>query len=107
MPLIRSGPSFTSAIAIRGYATHPPKGRLDAALSLDHFLLRSRVLSLYRRVIRGTRRIADPATRTETRKFVRAEFERQRRVTDPTHIRYLLSIGKTEWENMERYIDGM
>lgn len=23
------------------------------------------------------------------------------------HIRYLLSTGKTQWESMERYIDGM
>jgi hypothetical protein len=23
------------------------------------------------------------------------------------HIRYLLSTGKTEWESMERYIDGL
>lgn len=34
------------------------------------------------------------------------------RVTNPfiplqQHIRYLLSTGKTQWESMERYIDGM
>lgn len=71
------------------------------------FLLRSRALSLYRDIIRGTNRISDPTTRAETRNFVRAEFERHRNVTDLTHIRYLLSTGKAEWENMERYIGGM
>lgn len=84
--------------------------------------------------MRATRRIPDPATRAETRRMARAEFERNRHVTDlvripsssdfsfflaslllltlaclthKDHIRYLLSTGKTEWENMERYIDGL
>lgn len=46
------------------------------------FLQRSRVLSLYRTIIRATRRIQDPTTRAETRKFARDEFERHRQVTD-------------------------
>ncbi|KAI0890953.1 hypothetical protein F4806DRAFT_484578 [Annulohypoxylon nitens] len=107
MRLLHSRLSLSSAISIRNYASSPPKGRLGTALSLDHFLLRSRALSLYRSVIRGTRRISDPTTRAETRNFARAEFERHRHVTDIGHIRYLLSTGKTEWEGMERYIDGM
>ncbi|KAI2465160.1 hypothetical protein F4781DRAFT_410387 [Annulohypoxylon bovei var. microspora] len=106
MRLLR-GRSNLCPTSIRYYATSSPKGRLGTALSLDHFLLRSRTLSLYRSVIRGTRRIGDPTTRAETRNFARAEFERHRDVTDPGHIRYLLSTGKTEWESMERYIDGM
>lgn len=27
--------------------------------------------------------------------------------TKKDHIRYLLSTGKTEWETMERYINGL
>jgi hypothetical protein len=46
------------------------------------FLQRSRVLSLYRTIVRATRRIQDPETRAETRKFARDEFERHRHVTD-------------------------
>lgn len=93
--------------AARSYATESRRGRLGSTLSLDHFLQRSRVLSLYRTILRGTRRIDNPATRDETRSFARAEFERHRGVTDLGHIRYLLSTGKTEWETMERYIEGM
>ncbi|KAI1454576.1 hypothetical protein F4805DRAFT_439130 [Annulohypoxylon moriforme] len=104
---LRSRLILCPAILTRNYATSPAKGRLGTALSLDHFLLRSRALSLYRSVVRGTRRISDPTTRAETRNFARAEFERHRYVTDVGHIRYLLSTGKTEWESMERYIDGM
>ncbi|KAH6657912.1 complex 1 protein [Truncatella angustata] len=94
--------------AIRNYATQAKRGtRLGKALSLDHFLQRSRVLSLYRTILRGTKQISDRGTRAETRSFARAEFERHRDVTDLGHIRYLLSTGKTEWENMEKYVAGM
>ncbi|KND91225.1 LYR motif-containing protein 2 [Tolypocladium ophioglossoides CBS 100239] len=110
-------------ILTRGYATNR---RLEGALSLDHvrpmyrtpllqhlsltewqFLQRARVLSFYRTILRGTKRIGDARTKAETRKHVRDEFERHRNVKDITHIRYLLSTGKTEWESMERYIGGM
>ncbi|KAK4228132.1 hypothetical protein QBC38DRAFT_475762 [Podospora fimiseda] len=77
------------------------------ALSLEHFLQRARVLSLYRTILRSSKRISDPNTKKETLRFVRQEFERNKNVTDITHIRYLLSTGKTEWEGMERYIDGL
>ncbi|KAK2067820.1 hypothetical protein P8C59_001526 [Phyllachora maydis] len=76
-------------------------------MTLDHFLHRNRALSLYRHILRATRRIGDAKTRAETRRFARDEFERHRDVTDISHIRYLLSTGKTEWQGMERYIDGI
>lgn len=54
------------------------------------FLQRSRVLSLWRDILRDCRRIADPAQRQETRQLVRAEFERSKHVTDLVRIRVLL-----------------
>jgi len=39
--------------------------------------------------------------------MARDEFERNRNVTDITQIRYLISTGKTQWDSMERYIDGL
>ncbi|KAK1964797.1 complex 1 protein [Colletotrichum sublineola] len=93
---------------VRSYSNGPAKSRLGKkTLSLEHFLQRSRAISLYREIIRGTRRIADPNTRAESRRFAREEFERHRDVTDLGHIRYLISTGKTEWQGMERYVDGM
>ncbi|KDN69443.1 putative complex 1 protein [Colletotrichum sublineola] len=121
---------------VRSYSNGPAKSRLGKkTLSLEHFLQRSRAISLYREIIRGTRRIADPNTRAESRRFAREEFERHRDVTDLVspfpapgafsasqfpplaepkltgdskgHIRYLISTGKTEWQGMERYVDGM
>lgn len=94
--------------AIRSYSSNAaPKSRLGKTLSLDHFLQRARTLALYRTMLRGTLRIPDPTTRNETRHHIRAEFERHRDVTDLDHIRYLLSVGKTEWDGMQRYIDEM
>jgi len=94
-------------LVCRTFATANRPPRLGKTLSLDHFLLRARVLSLYRTIVRGTRQIQDPTTRAETRKFARDEFEKRRDVTDIGHIRYLLSTGKTEWESMERYVGHM
>ncbi|CAK7242367.1 MAG: hypothetical protein STHCBS139747_003855 [Sporothrix thermara] len=82
-------------------------GSKKPALSLEHFLQRGRALALYRTIVRGSRQISDATTRAETLRFAREEFERHRGVTDLTHIRYLISTGKTEWENTERYIGGM
>ncbi|KAK4186285.1 hypothetical protein QBC35DRAFT_501621 [Podospora australis] len=84
-----------------------PSSKLGATLSLEHFVQRSRVLSFYRAILRSTRRISDPTTKADTLRHVRQEFERNKNVTDLGHIRYLLSTGKTEWESMERYIDGL
>jgi len=39
--------------------------------------------------------------------MAREEFERNKNVTDITQIRYLISTGKTQWDSMERYIDGL
>ncbi|KIH87676.1 hypothetical protein SPBR_05392 [Sporothrix brasiliensis 5110] len=102
-----------SSTATRAYATGAAgpirTSRIGGktTLSLEHFLQRSRALALYRTIVRGTRQISDPTTRAETRRFAREEFERHRGVTDLTHIRYLISTGKTEWQNTERYIGGM
>ncbi|EGY17468.1 uncharacterized protein VDAG_01150 [Verticillium dahliae VdLs.17] len=116
-------------LAARGYSTAAPaKTRLKKTLSLDHFLQRGRVLSLYRTILRGTAHISDPSTKAESRRYARGEFERHRHVTDIVrlhherarlldsvnlrlnpqgHIRYLLSTGKVEWDSMGRYVEGL
>ncbi|QGI59217.1 hypothetical protein CEK27_001342 [Fusarium fujikuroi] len=66
----------------RGYATKPGGSRLKPTLSLDQFIQRGRVLAFYRTILRGTKKIADPTTRAESRKYARDEFERRRNVTD-------------------------
>lgn len=114
---------------IRGFAFQAKKRptRLDSTISLDHvrlsfqalkvtaspvnqqmqFLQRGRALSLWRTIVRGCRRISDSNTREETLRFARDEFKRNKEVKDIVQIRYLISTGKTQWESMERYIDGL
>jgi len=76
-------------------------------MNLEFFLQRAKALALWRSILRGSRRIADEKTRTETLNFAREEFKRNKDKTDITHIRYLISTGKTQWDTMERYIDGL
>ncbi|KAF7867243.1 hypothetical protein EAF04_005326 [Stromatinia cepivora] len=93
----------------REYSSFKPRrqSKLGPTVSLDHFLQRSKALSLYRRILRDCRRIPDVKSRDETRKFVRDDFERNRNVTDLSQIKYLIGTGKTQWEGMERYITGI
>ncbi|KAL9011968.1 MAG: hypothetical protein Q9173_003241 [Seirophora scorigena] len=73
--------------------------------TLAQFLLRTRVIALYRAIVRSTNRIpSSSSTRSEMKQFAREEFERHRTVTDESKIRYLLSTGKTEFGAMERYV---
>ncbi|CAL3970015.1 unnamed protein product [Diplocarpon coronariae] len=95
--------------ARRTYASTPTKrpSRFDGTISLDHFLQRRRVITLWRTIIRGCRRISDQNTKAETLQFARDEFRRNKEVKDIGQIRYLTSTGKAQWQTMERYIDGL
>ena len=82
-------------------------GRVSAALSLDRFLQRQRVLSLWREILRATNQIQSKNTRCEMRNFAREEFERHRLVEDLTQIRYLVSTGREQKNTMQRYVNEM
>ncbi|KAK0246073.1 hypothetical protein EDD85DRAFT_44301 [Armillaria nabsnona] len=62
--------------------------------TLKHFLLRQKVLALYRRALRSSK--ADPATRRETITWIRSEFERNRHLTDVVTIEEQLRLGQRE-----------
>lgn len=101
---MRATPRFFTA-----FGRSPPKTsssrfkRQAPPLSLDHFIQRQRVLSLYRTIVRALFRIPKDK-RAEPLAYARGEFERNRHVQDITQIRYLLSTGKTEYDGMQRYI---
>ncbi|TGO16434.1 hypothetical protein BTUL_0028g00340 [Botrytis tulipae] len=71
-----------------------PSSKLGPTVSLDHFLQRSKAISLYRRILRDCRRIPDAGSREETRRFVRDDFERNRGVTD------LVKRSGKEWKGI-------
>ena len=89
----------------RFFSTTPPtRARTTSrvpALSLSDFLLRQRVLSLWRDIVRATNKIPkDSPTRQELKTFAREEFERNRTVSDTTKIRYMVSTGRTQFDQM-------
>ncbi len=83
--------------------------RPTLTLSLKHFILKQRALSLYRTAIRASRGdplasfllrltslspvIPDLATRKETILWIRAEFERNKHIADLVRPNLLLSLG--------------
>ncbi|RVD86307.1 uncharacterized protein DFL_004590 [Arthrobotrys flagrans] len=83
-------------VAFRRYAS----SRSGAKLGLDRWIQRSRVLALWREILRTVRRIEDPATREEMRSWARHEFKRNKDVQETTQIRYLISQGRHEMETI-------
>lgn len=79
----------------------------EAPLSLEHFLLRSRVLNLYRTIVRAIYQIPDPDARKDPIAHAKGEFSRNRNVRDKDQIRYLVSTGKAEWDGMRRYVEEL
>ncbi|KAI9149824.1 hypothetical protein H9P43_010003 [Blastocladiella emersonii ATCC 22665] len=76
----------------------PPLGRPAPAanMTLNHFILRSQALALYRNYLRHLKPLQDRGTRDEMRKWIRGEFERTRFETDTEKIRTLIANGRTE-----------
>lgn len=66
---------------------------------------RQKAIALWREITRAINKIPKSPTKNEMREFARAEFERNREVSDIGHIRYLISTGKTQFDGMRRYID--
>ncbi|RPA75211.1 hypothetical protein BJ508DRAFT_365818 [Ascobolus immersus RN42] len=75
-----------------------------APLSFHRFLLRGRTLGLYREVMRRVYKIPSPQLRKEIRDYARGEFERERNVEDEEKIKYLISMGRKEMMEMDRYV---
>lgn len=70
-------------------------------LTLEHFLMRSRTLSLYRKYVRATRDIPHPEARWETIQFFRDDVHRFRNETDLEQIKGLLMQGHRFLKQMQ------
>ncbi|PWY97674.1 hypothetical protein BCV70DRAFT_202618 [Testicularia cyperi] len=62
-------------------------------LTLEHFLLRTRALALYRNYLRATRDIPNPEARWETIQWFRDDFVKNKHVTETQDIKDLLMQG--------------
>lgn len=95
---------------MRSASTVPPPRRTsrfaadgpDAGLTLDHFLVRSKVVALYRSFIRNTRGLGDLRSRQETVSWVRAEFEQHKAERDLKKIKSLYSSGKRQLKQLSQ-----
>lgn len=76
-------------------------------LSLERFLLRSRVLKLYRTILRAIYQIPNKDARKDPVSHAKGEFARNRNIQESEQIRYLVSTGKAEWDGMRRYVEEM
>jgi hypothetical protein len=94
-------PGSKSATSI-SHAQKSPKPQL----TLEHFLIRQRVLSLYRSIVRAIYSIPSDQ-RAEPLRYAKGEFERNWHVTDVGQIRYLVSTGKTEFDGLRRIFDEL
>ncbi|KAG9234658.1 complex 1 protein [Amylocarpus encephaloides] len=98
--------------ALRQYASGAKRPKRPSRfgkqpIDLDHFILRGRVISLYRAIIRRCRTIPSPDTQAEMLEMARVEFQRQKDVASADQIRYLLSTGKAEFERSMKFVDGL
>jgi len=93
----------------RAFTTYPAlyararTSRSVPDLSLSNFLLRQRVITLWRDIMRATNKISKgSSSRREMKEFAREEFERNKGVDDPVQIRYLVSTGKTQLDQIRQ-----
>jgi hypothetical protein len=89
--------------------TTPTSSRLKnrkPPLSLQAFIQRQRVLALYRDILRSLYRHMPNPQRHESIAYVREEFWRNRNVDDVDRVRYLVSVGKAEWDTARRGVEA-
>ncbi|RVX16050.1 hypothetical protein CK203_005580 [Vitis vinifera] len=73
-------------------------------LDLQDFLLRARVLKLYRQALRVAGRAPEHA-RAELRQTVRQEMENNRNCNDKQRIRFLISEGLARLKGLDEMLD--
>ncbi|KAJ2706411.1 LYR motif-containing protein 2 [Coemansia spiralis] len=76
-------------------------------LSFQQFMQRGKVLTMYRRFMRLTKRVSDRAARRETRDWVRSGFERHRAETDPARIEVFLAQASRQYKELEAGVFSM
>ncbi|PON73423.1 LYR motif-containing protein [Parasponia andersonii] len=75
-----------------------------ASFNLQDFILRARVLKLYRQALRSARR-APLHARGELRQTIRQEMENNRNCDDKQRIRFLISEGLERLKSLNEMLD--
>ncbi|GKC20389.1 LYR family of Fe/S cluster biogenesis protein, partial [Tanacetum coccineum] len=74
------------------------------SFDLQTFILRARVLKLYRQALRVAKR-APPPSKGELMQTIRQEMENNRDCNDRQRIRYLISEGMERLKNLDEMLD--
>ncbi|XP_033132298.1 uncharacterized protein LOC103833676 isoform X1 [Brassica rapa] len=74
------------------------------ALDLQSFILRARVLKLYRQALKIAHR-APPQARGELKQSIRQEMEKNSECNDKPKIRYLISEGLERIKQLDEMLD--
>ncbi len=97
-------PSYPGPSSFKMFGSIARTARADlksSQLTLEHFLMRARTLSLYRKYLRATRDIPNPLARWETIHFFRDDVHRFRHETDLEKIKDLLVQGNRFLKQMQ------
>ncbi|GLT35006.1 hypothetical protein SLA2020_094910 [Shorea laevis] len=74
------------------------------SLDLQDFLLRARVLKLYRQALRIARRAPDHS-RDELKQTIRREMQSNKNCNDKQRIRFLISDGIERLKSLDEMLD--
>ncbi|CAN1315194.1 LYR motif-containing protein 2 [Linum perenne] len=77
---------------------------MAGTLDLQGFIVRARVLKLYRKALRVVRRSPDHS-RDELKQTVRQEMENNRNCNDRQRIRFLMSDGLERLKRLDELLD--
>ncbi|KAI8099524.1 uncharacterized protein BX664DRAFT_321508 [Halteromyces radiatus] len=77
-----------------------PRFFKDNHMSLNHFLLRGQVISLYRKFMRCTKGM-NKNDATELRQWIRTDFERYRHEHDLDKIKNLITAGQHQMHTLQ------
>ncbi|ORX61564.1 hypothetical protein DM01DRAFT_1404343 [Hesseltinella vesiculosa] len=88
------------ALMLLSKAPPVPKFFKDADMSLNHFLIRGQVISLYRKLMRCTKGLKK-SDAEELRLWIRADFERYRNERDLDKIKSLITSGQYQMHSLQ------
>ncbi|KAJ1943215.1 hypothetical protein FBU59_002978 [Linderina macrospora] len=84
----------TLRLATTAAAKPPP-------LSFQQFIQRGKVIAMYRKYMRLTKRIPDKSDRREMRQWIRGDFDRYRLESDAQRVEVLLAQATRQYKEME------
>ncbi|XP_067009389.1 LYR motif-containing protein 2 [Anabrus simplex] len=74
-------------------------------LNLKQFMLRQRVLKLYREILRSIYKVPDESSKKELLQWARCDFEKHRHHTDEYTIKTLIFNGERSLKELQQTLE--